>query len=212
MSIRGSLNRRNSGPSDWPDIESVYAGAFPDEDLLPVVRELLEVPEIATSLVAEIDARVVGHVMFSRCAIEGTEIEVSLLAPLAVAPEWHGQGIGSDLVRYGLQRLADEGVHLVCVLGDPAFYGRLGFVNQVCGVEEFDKVVDDCCERILRCAPLSIAASKEAIMRGLDEPSLADAMANQDDYPAFHRWRRSEDAREGPRAFAEKRAPVWQGR
>ena len=127
MSIRGSLTRRNSGPSDWPDIESVYAGAFPDEDLLPVVRELLEVPEIATSLVAEIESRAVGHVMFSTCAIEGTEIEVSLLAPLAVAPEWHGQGIGSDLVRYGLRRLSDEGVHLVCVLGDPAFYGRLGF-------------------------------------------------------------------------------------
>ena len=43
------------------------------------------------------------------------------------------------------------------------------------------------------------------------QPSLAEAMANQGDYPAYASWRASEDAQEGPRAFAEKRPPLWKG-
>jgi crotonobetainyl-CoA hydratase len=49
-------------------------------------------------------------------------------------------------------------------------------------------------------------------MRGLDEPSLADAIKSQAGYPAFVAWRGGEDTKEGPRAFAEKRPPVWKGR
>jgi crotonobetainyl-CoA hydratase len=49
------------------------------------------------------------------------------------------------------------------------------------------------------------------MMRGLDEPSLAAALHNQATYPAFAAWRASDDAQEGPRAFAEKRSPVWRG-
>ena len=69
---------------------------------------------------------------------------------------------------------------------------------------------DRWCEEILKGAPLSIRASKEAALRGLEETRLADAMKNQNDYPAYAQWRTSEDLKEGRAAFAEKRAPVME--
>ena len=57
----------------------------------------------------------------------------------------------------------------------------MGFVNEVTTLGAFEDTVARWCEQILLCAPLSIAASKEAIMQGLDEPSLEAAMANQDE-------------------------------
>jgi enoyl-CoA hydratase/carnithine racemase len=59
---------------------------------------------------------------------------------------------------------------------------------------------------------MSVRASKDAVMRGLDEPSLADAIGRQWTYPAVKALLKSEDFKEGPRAFAEKRSPNWQGR
>ena len=70
----------------------------------------------------------------------------------------------------------------------------------------------DVVEGILRCAPLSIRASKQTVMRGLDETSLERAMAAQPKYPAFKTWNESSDRIEGAAAFAEKRAPDWKGR
>ena len=61
------------------------------------------------------------------CSIEGTEARAALLGPLAVLPAQQKQGIGSALVRFGLEMLRDDAIDTVLVLGDPAFYGRLGF-------------------------------------------------------------------------------------
>ena len=127
MTTRDDLELRESVRSDERSIKALYPRAFPDEDLLPLVGDLLEHRDSTISLVASIDSGIVGNIIFTTCAADGGQQEAALLAPLAVAPEWQRQGIGSALVRAGLRRLREEGIGVVYVLGDPAYYGRLGF-------------------------------------------------------------------------------------
>ena len=121
---------RESTSDDIAGILAMYPRAFPDEDLVPVVSELLSDAPIRISLVATIDDRIVGNVIFTTCGVEGSDVEVAMLAPLAVAPDCQRQGIGSALVHDGLRRLREAGFGRVCVLGDPAYYGRLGFTTE----------------------------------------------------------------------------------
>lgn len=86
---------------------------------------------------------------------------------------------------------------------------QLGMINEVVPLNELHGVVQGYVDDILRCAPLAVRATKEAAMKGLDK-SLPDAFYTP--YPAELQRRRSEDALEGPRAFAEKRDPVWKGK
>lgn len=85
------------------------------------------------SLVAESEGQVVGHAFFSPAEIAGCDSLGDFLrqgmglGPLAVLPRFQRRGIGSGLVREGLAMLRDRGAAFICVLGDPAFYGRLGF-------------------------------------------------------------------------------------
>lgn len=86
---------------------------------------------------------------------------------------------------------------------------ELGLVNQVVPLAQLDAAVDEWVADIMRCAPLSVRATKEAAMRGLDLP-LPQAFYTE--YEWERRRRRSEDTLEGPRAFAEKREPNWKGK
>ena len=88
----------------------------------------------------------------------------------------------------------------------------LGLVNELVSADRLTTTTARWCAEILKGAPMSIRATKEAAMRGLDEPSLAAAMTAQKAYPAFAAWLHADDTVEGPRAFAQKRQPVWQGR
>jgi len=124
------LKVRASRPADSAAIESLYPEAFPDEDLLPLVRDLLQEPAATLSLVATVHSLVVGHVIFTECHMADDTGTVALLAPLAVHPEWQRQGIGSAIVRDGFIRLANAGVSHVFVLGDPGYYARLGFTPE----------------------------------------------------------------------------------
>jgi putative acetyltransferase len=116
---------RFAEPSDLGALESLYPLAFPDEDLLPIVRALHSAPGDAMSLIAAVNAQVVGHAVFSRCRVGNAM--AALLGPLAVVPEGQRQGIGTALVTAGLDQMRDEGARVVCVLGDPDYYRRFGF-------------------------------------------------------------------------------------
>ncbi len=86
---------------------------------------------------------------------------------------------------------------------------ELGLATEVVPMAQLDTAVDAMVNDILRCAPLSVRATKQAAMQGLRMP-LEEAGATE--YEWEMRRRRSEDAVEGPRAFAEKRTPNWTGK
>ena len=81
------------------------------------------------SLVAVIDDRVVGHLLFTPAAIESADHTWPALglAPLAVLPEYQRQGIGTALMKAGLAECAQLGHERIIVLGHPAYYPRFGF-------------------------------------------------------------------------------------
>lgn len=89
---------------------------------------------------------------------------------------------------------------------------QLGFVNEVAGAGEALSTARRWAAQILECSPMSVRATKQAALRGLDEPSLQAALENQGSYPSVRALYRSDDFKEGPRAFAQKRAPNWSGR
>lgn len=85
----------------------------------------------------------------------------------------------------------------------------LGLINEVASHEELDTCVNGWVEDILSCAPLSIYAIKEALIKSATL-SLEEAFNEQ--YAWEVKRKNSQDAIEGPQAFVQKRPPVWRGR
>ncbi len=93
----------------------------------------------------------------------------------------------------------------------PASEGyELGFVNEVVPASELMDRAKAWAEMIMACSPMSIRATKEAAYQGLNQPGVRAAHEHR--YDAVRAMIKSEDFVEGPRAFAEKRPPRWQGR
>jgi putative acetyltransferase len=81
---------------------------------------------VLLSLVAAVNGQVVGHIMFSPVSVEGDE-RGAALGPMAVLPEYQRQGIGSQLVEAGIQKLKVAGCPFIILVGHAGFYPRFGF-------------------------------------------------------------------------------------
>lgn len=121
---------RDEGPADAEAVHALLFAAFGREAEARLVERLRASGKTACALVAEEKGRVLGHMVFSRIAIESGNgaIPVLALAPLAVLPAFQRLGIGSALVSAGLERCRMEGHARVLVVGEHLYYGRFGFV------------------------------------------------------------------------------------
>ena len=89
---------------------------------------------------------------------------------------------------------------------------ELGFVNEVTAPADLIATAKRWANLICECSPMSIRASKQAVLAGLDEPTLEAAIKGQSRYDAVAALFRSEDFVEGPLAFSQRRPPQWKGR
>ena len=114
---------------DWDAVHAVNATAFETPSEANLVDALREQAQPVVSLVAEENGEVIGHIMFSPVSLSGCpNLMVIGLAPMAVAPKHQRKGIGSALVRSGLEQCRQLDFDAVVVLGHPAYYPRFGFV------------------------------------------------------------------------------------
>ena len=116
-------------PEDVGKIRLVNEQAFESPAEADIVDALRRRGAIILSIVAEVDGDIVGHILFTPVTIETAESKFYALAigPMAVAPDYQNKGIGSELVRKGLEECLNRGYDVVIVLGHPEFYPRLGF-------------------------------------------------------------------------------------
>lgn len=118
---------RPERPSDSYAVRRVNDLAFGRPDEYQVVEALRTNGGMTLSFVAEVDGEIVGHITFSPVTIDHEHAAVGL-GPMAVLPEHQRSGIGSRLVREGLDALREAGHAAVIVLGHPEYYPRFGFI------------------------------------------------------------------------------------
>ena len=123
------MNIRREETRDTAAIDEVNRAAFETPSEANLVRALREQATPVVSLVAADGDSVVGHIMFSPVTLSShPDARIMGLAPMAVAPSRQRQGIGSALVRAGLEECRRLGFIAVVLVGHAEFYPRFGFV------------------------------------------------------------------------------------
>jgi len=124
------LTIRQETPEDIDSIRYVNEQAFGQKEEAELVEKLRNRGVLTFSLVAVQKNRVVGYILFSPVTVESdcSSFEAISLAPMAVLPEYQHKGIGSQLVRVGLEECRRLGHEIVVVLGHSDYYPRFGFI------------------------------------------------------------------------------------
>ena len=124
---------RDEQRDDAAAVRALQVAAFGDHgprvaDLVDDLRRLV-VDGNGVSLVAEEDGELVGHLMFTESLLDAPRrvVPVQVLSPVGVLPSRQGRGVGSAMIRHGLDALDERGVPVVFLEGSPVYYSRFGF-------------------------------------------------------------------------------------
>lgn len=130
-SLPSDLVLREETPADHDAVRALISAAFGGERVVELADALRAAPGplAPQAFVAECGGRVVGHVMLSASRLDAARqlVDVLVLSPLAVLPEYHGRGIGTGLVRRAIEAAEDRNVPLLFLEGSPRYYGTRGF-------------------------------------------------------------------------------------
>jgi predicted N-acetyltransferase YhbS len=128
--IKKIVQIRPEKSEDYLKVTEVNSLAFEREDEAKLIERIRTSDRYKSelSLVAELDNKIVGHLMFSYIdLVDESATKVLALAPVAILPEYQKQGIGSLLIKTGLGIAGKTQAPMVIVLGNPNFYNRFGF-------------------------------------------------------------------------------------
>lgn len=120
---------RLAGLWDHDAIATLVAAAFGRSDEAELVRRLRADGDAILELVAISDG-LTGHALFSVLAVKPATVRIAALAPVSVLPDRQNAGLGSMLIREGLERCKALGFDAAAVLGDPGYYRRFGFTRR----------------------------------------------------------------------------------
>lgn len=121
--------------SDMNEIQSLFTKAFSDSEgqvegvlvgnLALDMMQSTESKDIFGFVATEQD-QIIGCIFFTRLSFPAP-VKAFILAPVAVLTSYQGQGVGQQLIKYGIEQLEQEGVELLFTYGDPNFYSKVGF-------------------------------------------------------------------------------------
>ena len=119
--------------SDIDDIWKINTEAFETKEEATIVNALRNSDVTNISLVYEQNGELGGHILFTTVELIGDTSDLKLmgLAPMAVIPKLQNKGVGSSLIKAGIQQCINDGYDAIIVLGHPDYYPKFGFVPSV---------------------------------------------------------------------------------